>query len=238
MPKNRRGVWKRSQPTEALHAALNESPHISPCALAGFTAAGLAVGALFVALSTAASALVATPVSAVPARSKTPTATATGLDRPGRKEIAMKLVSSAENSTLAWRKQYRYISYDAIVMRRPGHRPAEQRGFLRNRNFDLAPPLIWHVYGDRYRIPGWLRFRLHVGEAPTGRVGATSAPAGSGGAAAHWRTPARRPGSSRALRPSAPSAPQRRQHGTQRHREPAAGAERGRGAALQPGPGI
>jgi len=29
----------------------------------------------------------------------------------------------------------------------------EQRVFLRNRNFDLAPPLIWHVYGDRYRTP-------------------------------------------------------------------------------------
>jgi hypothetical protein len=60
--------------------------------------------------STGASALVTVPVCALPARSKTPTATATGLDSPGRKkEIAMKLVSSAENSTLAWRKQYRYI---------------------------------------------------------------------------------------------------------------------------------
>jgi chitosanase len=60
---------------------------------------------LAVVLSTAASALVATPVSAVPPRSKTPSATATGLDRPGRKEIAKKLVSSAENCTLTWRKQ-------------------------------------------------------------------------------------------------------------------------------------
>ena len=32
-----------------------------------------------------------------------------GLDRPDRKEIAMQLVSSAENSTLEWRKQYRYL---------------------------------------------------------------------------------------------------------------------------------
>jgi chitosanase len=29
----------------------------------------------------------------------------------------------------------------------------EQRVFLHHRNFDLAPPLTWHVYGDRYRIP-------------------------------------------------------------------------------------
>lgn len=27
-----------------------------------------------------------------------------------------------------------------------------QRVFLRRRNLDLAPPLVWHVYGDRYRI--------------------------------------------------------------------------------------
>ncbi|WP_279235515.1 chitosanase [Nocardioides sp. SR21] len=33
----------------------------------------------------------------------------TGLDRPARKEIAMRLVSSAENSTLRWRRQYTYL---------------------------------------------------------------------------------------------------------------------------------
>ncbi|AQU65827.1 chitosanase [Streptomyces niveus] len=33
----------------------------------------------------------------------------TALDAPAKKEIAMKLVSSAENSSLAWRAQYRYI---------------------------------------------------------------------------------------------------------------------------------
>ena len=32
-----------------------------------------------------------------------------GLDRSDRKEIAMQLVSSAENSTLAWRRQYTYL---------------------------------------------------------------------------------------------------------------------------------
>ncbi|GAB6985485.1 chitosanase [Nocardioides pyridinolyticus] len=38
-----------------------------------------------------------------------PAHAAPGLDRPGRKEIAMQLVSSAENSTLAWRRQYPYL---------------------------------------------------------------------------------------------------------------------------------
>ncbi|MFB7916449.1 chitosanase [Streptomyces sp. NPDC056061] len=36
-------------------------------------------------------------------------AAATGLDDPAKKEIAMKLVSSAENSSLDWKSQYRYI---------------------------------------------------------------------------------------------------------------------------------
>ncbi|MEU9619135.1 MULTISPECIES: chitosanase [unclassified Streptomyces] len=36
-------------------------------------------------------------------------AAATGLDDPAKKEIAMKLVSSAENSSLNWKSQYKYI---------------------------------------------------------------------------------------------------------------------------------
>src|SRR5882724_6356888 len=34
---------------------------------------------------------------------------AVGLDDPAKKEIAMKLVSSAENSSLDWRAQFKYI---------------------------------------------------------------------------------------------------------------------------------
>lgn len=34
---------------------------------------------------------------------------ATGLDDPAKKEIAMKIVSSAENSSLDWKAQYKYI---------------------------------------------------------------------------------------------------------------------------------
>ncbi|MFC8824683.1 chitosanase [Streptomyces sp. NPDC057137] len=35
--------------------------------------------------------------------------TATALDDPAKKEIAMRLVSSAENSSLDWKAQYRYV---------------------------------------------------------------------------------------------------------------------------------
>ena len=38
-----------------------------------------------------------------------PRTLATGLDDPVKKEIAMKLVSSAENSSLDWKAQYKYI---------------------------------------------------------------------------------------------------------------------------------
>lgn len=38
-----------------------------------------------------------------------PPATSVNLDTPAKKEIAMKLVSSAENSTLDWKAQYGYI---------------------------------------------------------------------------------------------------------------------------------
>ncbi|MET7700241.1 MULTISPECIES: chitosanase [unclassified Streptomyces] len=37
------------------------------------------------------------------------TAATVGLDDPAKKEIAMKLVSSAENSSLDWKAQYKYI---------------------------------------------------------------------------------------------------------------------------------
>ena len=36
----------------------------------------------------------------------------TGLRDPAKKDVAMQLVSAAENSSLDWRKQYRYIEYD------------------------------------------------------------------------------------------------------------------------------
>lgn len=42
-------------------------------------------------------------------RAGTASAAAPGLDDPAKKEIAMKLVSSAENSSLDWKAQYQYI---------------------------------------------------------------------------------------------------------------------------------
>ncbi|MFJ2739761.1 chitosanase [Streptomyces sp. NPDC087440] len=47
--------------------------------------------------------------AAAPEADDSPTSASAGLRDPARKEIAMRLVSSAENSSLEWRKQYRYI---------------------------------------------------------------------------------------------------------------------------------
>lgn len=68
----------------------------------------LAIGALL------GSALIAVPVTAHATAAPAPTArtsaaAAVGLDDPAKKEIAMKIVSSAENSSLDWKAQYKYI---------------------------------------------------------------------------------------------------------------------------------
>ncbi|MGW1598313.1 chitosanase [Streptomyces sp. NPDC002343] len=52
---------------------------------------------------------VASGAVAAVGRGGTATAAAPGLDDPAKKEIAMKLVSSAENSSLDWKAQYQYI---------------------------------------------------------------------------------------------------------------------------------
>ncbi|UXX91841.1 chitosanase [Streptomyces sp. AD2-2] len=54
--------------------------------------------------------LAAAPLLRAPQASAAPSAAAAiGLDNPAKKEIAMKLVSSAENSSLDWKAQYKYI---------------------------------------------------------------------------------------------------------------------------------
>ncbi|MEU9184187.1 chitosanase [Streptomyces sp. NPDC048484] len=53
--------------------------------------------------------LVAGPAIATAPANAAAAAAATGLDDPAKKEIAMKLVSSAENSSLDWKAQYKYI---------------------------------------------------------------------------------------------------------------------------------
>ncbi|MFJ3826457.1 chitosanase [Streptomyces sp. NPDC090046] len=68
----------------------------------------LAIGALL------GTALIAVPVAAHATAAPAPTAgtavaAAAGLDDPAKKEIAMKIVSSAENSSLDWKAQYKYI---------------------------------------------------------------------------------------------------------------------------------
>ncbi|GGZ63375.1 chitosanase [Streptomyces subrutilus] len=62
------------------------------------------------------SALLAVPVAAhatapapAPTGSAVAAAAAVGLDDPAKKEIAMQIVSSAENSSLDWKAQYKYI---------------------------------------------------------------------------------------------------------------------------------
>lgn len=61
-------------------------------------------------LSALATAVLGLAVNALPGTAGGAEAPyATGLDAPAKKEIAMKLVSSAENSSLDWRAQYAYI---------------------------------------------------------------------------------------------------------------------------------
>ncbi|AKZ59911.1 Chitosanase [Streptomyces ambofaciens ATCC 23877] len=59
-------------------------------------------------LAMANASLAAVPLLTPPRAAATP-ARAAGLDDPAKKEIAMRLVSSAENSSLDWKAQYGYI---------------------------------------------------------------------------------------------------------------------------------
>ncbi|MEU8887719.1 chitosanase [Streptomyces sp. NPDC048442] len=54
-------------------------------------------------------AVPATNAAAAPVDDEARTSASSGLRDPGKKEIAMRLVSSAENSSLEWKKQYAYI---------------------------------------------------------------------------------------------------------------------------------
>lgn len=66
----------------------------------------LAIGAL---LGSALIAVAAHATAAPAPTAETAAAAAAGLDDPAKKEIAMKIVSSAENSSLDWKAQYKYI---------------------------------------------------------------------------------------------------------------------------------
>ncbi|OLZ73755.1 chitosanase [Streptomyces amritsarensis] len=71
-------------------------------------AAGALLGSALLALPVTAHATAAPDPAVRPAAAAT-AAAATGLDDPAKKEIAMKIVSSAENSSLDWKAQYKYI---------------------------------------------------------------------------------------------------------------------------------
>lgn len=85
-----------------MHA--HRSPHrrTTRRAVIGLVGATLVAGSLAL-TQTAGAAPAPAPASAAPSVS------AAGLDDPAKKEIAMKLVSSAENSSLDWKAQYGYI---------------------------------------------------------------------------------------------------------------------------------
>lgn len=94
---------------------MQPSPHSRPSRhsaparrrIAMIAAAGvLAAGAGSLALAGTSDAAVTHPAAHAAAA---PRATGTGLADPHKKEIAMELVSSAENSSLDWKAQYKYI---------------------------------------------------------------------------------------------------------------------------------
>ncbi|MFZ3493328.1 chitosanase [Streptomyces sp. 5.8] len=65
------------------------------------------LGAALLAVPVTAHATATTPTAA-PAAAQV-SAAAVGLDDPAKKDIAMQIVSSAENSSLNWKAQYKYI---------------------------------------------------------------------------------------------------------------------------------
>ncbi|MFK0295513.1 chitosanase [Streptomyces sp. NPDC090442] len=74
------------------------------------TTTRVALGLALLAVPATAVATTAAPADRAPAQTAphAPRA-ATGLDDPAKKELAMQLVSSAENSSLDWKAQYKYI---------------------------------------------------------------------------------------------------------------------------------
>ncbi|MEU3727441.1 chitosanase [Streptomyces sp. NPDC031705] len=72
------------------------------------TAAAL-LGAALLAVPVAAHATAAPAAAPTTPATAAAAAAATGLDDPAKKDIAMRIVSSAENSSLDWKAQYKYI---------------------------------------------------------------------------------------------------------------------------------
>ncbi len=83
-----------------MHPSKHRTARTTRAALA------LLVGALPLTLAAAGTGHAAIPAAA---GASTVAVAAVGLDDPAKKEIAMELVSSAENSSLDWKAQYKYI---------------------------------------------------------------------------------------------------------------------------------
>ncbi|WP_436840287.1 chitosanase [Streptomyces flavofungini] len=86
-----------------MHAHRTPHGRTTRRAVIGLVGATLLAGSLAL-TQTAGAAPAPAPASGTPSLSA-----AAGLDDPAKKEIAMKLVSSAENSSLDWKAQYGYI---------------------------------------------------------------------------------------------------------------------------------
>lgn len=70
---------------------------------------GALLGAALLTAPAAAQAAPAGPVAASASPAPAAARAAAGLDDPAKKDIAMQIVSSAENSSLDWKAQYKYI---------------------------------------------------------------------------------------------------------------------------------
>ncbi|MFD9074340.1 chitosanase [Streptomyces lasiicapitis] len=90
-----------------MHTHRTPNRRLSRRAAIGLIGAALVAGPL--AVTQVAGAAPAPEGPAPAAKSAPARSAATGLDDPAKKEIAMKLVSSAENSSLDWKAQYKYI---------------------------------------------------------------------------------------------------------------------------------
>ncbi|GGO39727.1 chitosanase [Streptomyces lasiicapitis] len=90
-----------------MHTHRTPNRRLSRRAAIGLIGAALVAGPLAV---TQVAGAAPAPEGPAPAAKSAPAhSAATGLDDPAKKEIAMKLVSSAENSSLDWKAQYKYI---------------------------------------------------------------------------------------------------------------------------------
>ncbi|MGY1703478.1 chitosanase [Geodermatophilus sp. SYSU D00697] len=115
------GTGSRPDTARTSHRAPRRGP--SPSVVLGLGAAGLAV--LLVLLVVVVARVGGEPdAEPAPTAEASPTPVDTSdLTAPAKRDVAMQLISSAENSTLDWRGQYGYIEWDVEGV------PEENRGY-------------------------------------------------------------------------------------------------------------